>query len=65
MSDLKYERSGHVPVIDMNKSDEELSVEFYEALTTVGFACICNSGIWELVTDNRYRICARMCYSML
>jgi len=61
MSDLKYGRSGHVPVIDMDKSDEELSVEFYKALATVGFACICNSGIWELVTDNHYRICARMC----
>ena len=33
-----------VPVLDYSDTDSQLSSELYKALTTVGFACLTNTG---------------------
>ena len=38
-----------VPVIDYSVTDSQLSTELYKALTTVGFACLTNTGLWDNV----------------
>ena len=42
-----------VPVIDYSVTDSQLSSELYKALTTVGFACLTNTGLWDKVKNLR------------
>ena len=41
----------HVPLIDYSQSDEEAAQQLYKALSTVGFACFTNTGLWDLVSQ--------------
>ena len=41
--------SSHVPVIDFTKPDDELAERLYHALTTVGFACLTGTHVWQQV----------------
>ena len=43
-----------VPVLDFSKPDNELSADLYAALSTVGFACLVNTGVWEKVSAGTY-----------
>ena len=45
-----------VPVIDYSVTDSQLSSELYKALTTVGFACLTNTGLWDKVKNLRSQI---------
>ena len=40
----------HVPIISMANEDAAVSKELIDALTTVGFACLTNTGVWEMVS---------------
>ena len=42
-----------VPVIDYSVTDSQLSTELYKALTTVRFACLTNTGLWDKVKNLR------------
>ena len=43
------DRNEHVPLIDMANDDTAVSEELVKALTTVGFACLTNTGVWDMV----------------
>ena len=38
-----------VPVIDYTKPDHQVAEELYSALSTVGFACLTGTGLWQQV----------------
>ena len=40
----------HVPLIDYSQSDEQAAQQLYKALSTVGFACLTNTELWDLVS---------------
>ena len=40
-----------VPTIDFTKPEQEVAEELYAALSTVGFACFTNTGLWDLVSQ--------------
>jgi len=51
------EREPHVPLIDISQDDSTASQQLFDALTTSGFACLTNTGLWEMVrTKNRHSL---------
>lgn len=39
----------YVPLIDVSADDATASKSLFDALTTVGFACLTNTGVWDMV----------------